>query len=158
MTRVAHHVKSNAIAYLALFIALGGTSYAAIRLPANSVGNRALKNHSVSAVKLDRSSIAGYVRDWARIDSNGRVTASRPKARLIGWTETGPAPGGLIQWSRPVPAACIAIATTEILPSGSASYASSQVASGGAKHAGQTYILLSAPQRAVDVAVLCPQS
>ncbi len=116
MTRVVHHLKSNAIAYLALFIALGGTSYAAIRLPANSVGNRALKNHSVSAIKLDRSSIAGYVRDWARIDSNGRVTASRPKARLIGWTETGPAPGGLIQWSRPVPAACIAIATTEILP------------------------------------------
>jgi hypothetical protein len=158
MTRVVDHLKSNVIAYLALFIALGGTSYAAIRLPAGSVGNRALKNHSVSAVKLDRSSIAGYVRDWARIDSNGRIVSSRPKARLIGWTETGPTPGGLIQWSRPVPATCLALATTEILPSGSVSYASSQVASGGAKHAGQTYVLLSVPQRAVDVAVLCPQA
>jgi hypothetical protein len=157
MTRVVHHVKSNAIAYLALFIALGGTSYAAIRLPANSVGNRALKNHSVSAVKLDRSSIAGYVRDWARIDSNGRVTGSRPKARLIGWTETGPAPGGLIQWSRPVPAACIAIATTEILPPGSPSYASAQIQSAGAHHGGQTYVQLSGQQRSVDVAVICPQ-
>ncbi|HEX8976912.1 MAG TPA: hypothetical protein VF781_10400 [Solirubrobacteraceae bacterium] len=157
MTRVVHHLKSNVVAYLALFIALGGTGYAAIRLPAGSVDNRALRNHSVSAVKLDRGSIAGYVRDWARIDSNGRLVSSRPKARLIGWTETGPAPGGLIQWSRPVPASCFALAGTEILPDGSVAYASSQVASGGQSHAGQTYILMSAPQRAVNVAVLCPQ-
>jgi hypothetical protein len=157
MTRVVHHVKTNAIAYLALFIALGGTSYAAFRLPAGSVGNRALKNHSVSAVKLDRSSIAGYVRDWARIDSTGRITASRPGARLIGWTEIGPAPGGLIQWKRPIAASCIPIATTEILPPGSPSYASAQIQSQGARHGGQTYVRLSGQQRTVDVTVICPQ-
>jgi len=28
------HLKRNAIAYTALFLALGGTSYAAVRLPA----------------------------------------------------------------------------------------------------------------------------
>jgi hypothetical protein len=157
MTRVVHHVKTNAIAYLALFIALGGTSYAAFRLPAGSVGNRALKNHSVSAVKLDRSSIAGYVRDWARIDSTGRITASRPRARVVVWRTSGFAPGGLIQWSRPVPASCFAVASTEILPGGTASYASSQVASGGSRHAGQTYVQTSDPGRPVNVAVLCPE-
>lgn len=157
MTRVVHHMKSNVVAYLALFIALGGTSYAAIRLPAGSVDSRALRNHSVSAVKLDRSSIAGYVRDWARIDSNGRITGSRPRARLIGWAESGPAPGGLVQWARPIPASCIAVATTEILPPGSASYASAQVQSQGKHHGGQTYVQLSGPQQAVDLAVICPE-
>jgi hypothetical protein len=29
------HVKRNAVAYVALFVALGGTSYAAVRLPAD---------------------------------------------------------------------------------------------------------------------------
>ncbi|MEA2213493.1 MAG: hypothetical protein QOF83_3441 [Solirubrobacteraceae bacterium] len=157
MNRVIKHLQSNVIAYLALFIALGGTSYAAFRLPAGSVGNRALKNHSVTAVKLDRGSIAGYVRDWARINANGKITGSRPGAHLVGWAETGPAPGGLIQWSKPVPATCFALATTEILPNGSPSYASTQVASGGNRHPGQTYVLMSAPQRVVNVAVFCPQ-
>ena len=32
------HVRRNAIAYLSLFVALGGTSYAAMSLPRNSVG------------------------------------------------------------------------------------------------------------------------
>lgn len=32
------HVRANAVSYVALFVALGGTSYAALRLPANSVG------------------------------------------------------------------------------------------------------------------------
>src|SRR5262249_41841612 len=67
MSRAFNHVKSNVVAYIALFVALGGTSYAATTLRANSVGDRQLKNHSVSAIKLDRNSIGGYVRYWARI-------------------------------------------------------------------------------------------
>jgi hypothetical protein len=157
MSRAVQHLKSNAVAYVALFVALGGTSYAAFSLPPGSVGTRALKNHSVSAVKLDRGSIAGYVRDWARIDSQGRVAGSRPRARLLGWVETGPAPGGLIQWSHPIPNSCFALATTQAVPPGAASYASAQIQSLGSKHGGQAYILLSAQQRAVNVAVICPQ-
>ena len=33
MHRVVSHLRGNAVAYLALFVALGGTSYAAINLP-----------------------------------------------------------------------------------------------------------------------------
>ena len=39
-SRVVQHIRSNVVAYIALFVALGGTSYAAIKLPANSVGTR----------------------------------------------------------------------------------------------------------------------
>ena len=40
MTRLTQHARSNVVAYLALFVALGGTGYAAINLPANSVGGK----------------------------------------------------------------------------------------------------------------------
>jgi hypothetical protein len=46
------HLRRNAVAYLALFVALGGTSYAALRLPAGSVGNRQIRNQAVSAAKI----------------------------------------------------------------------------------------------------------
>jgi hypothetical protein len=156
MTRVFHHFKSNVVAYLALFVALGGTSYAAFRLPAGSVGNRALKNHSVSAVKLDRGSIAGYVRDWAKIDSLGRIVASRPHAVVIGWRTSGPSPGGLIQWAKPIPANCFALATTGVIPG--LSYASAEISSRGSTKPGRAYVELSNGQTTVNVAVVCPQS
>ena len=43
------HLRRNAVAYLALFVALGGTSYAAVKLPAASVGARELKANAVTA-------------------------------------------------------------------------------------------------------------
>lgn len=43
---------STVVAYLALFVAMGGTSYAAVKLPANSVGSRELKNRSVRMADL----------------------------------------------------------------------------------------------------------
>ena len=42
----------TAAAYLALFVALGGTSYAAISIPRNSVGNAQLKNGAVTNAKV----------------------------------------------------------------------------------------------------------
>jgi hypothetical protein len=40
------------VALLALFIALGGTSYAVIKLPKNSVGSREIKNRSIKSADL----------------------------------------------------------------------------------------------------------
>ena len=72
--------------YLALFIALGGTSYATLSLPAGSVGTRQLRNGSVTAkklangsitpVKLDPSTIGGSVRHWAFVSQDGRFSAA----------------------------------------------------------------------------------
>ena len=49
---------SNVIASLALFVALGGASYAAVALPANSVGTNHLKKSAVSAAKLKRNAVS----------------------------------------------------------------------------------------------------
>lgn len=45
------------VASLALLVALAGTGYAAIRLPANSVGTAQLKNGAVTAVKVKRGTL-----------------------------------------------------------------------------------------------------
>jgi hypothetical protein len=46
-----------------MFVALGGTSYAATRLPANSVGTRQLKANSVNSAKVRNGSLTA--RDFA---------------------------------------------------------------------------------------------
>jgi hypothetical protein len=43
MRRLLVHIRRNAVAYVALFVALGGTSYAAFDIP----------NHSIDPVKFD---------------------------------------------------------------------------------------------------------
>jgi hypothetical protein len=53
MSRILTPIRSNAVALIALFIALGGTSYAAVKLPAGSVGTRQLKKESVTLPKID---------------------------------------------------------------------------------------------------------
>ncbi len=50
-------IRRNPIAYLALFLALGGTSYAAIALPANSIGSRQLRNGAVTNAKIRQHSL-----------------------------------------------------------------------------------------------------
>ena len=49
---------SNVIALLALFIALGGTSYAVTALPKNSVGTQQLKKNAVTGVKVKNGSLS----------------------------------------------------------------------------------------------------
>jgi hypothetical protein len=79
-------VRRNAIASLALTVAvlaLAGGAYATLRLPAGSVTNRAIANHTITPGKLNTSraeSFGGYVRDWAIVDSAGQVTASNREA------------------------------------------------------------------------------
>jgi hypothetical protein len=46
------HVRRNAVGYLALFVALGGTSYAVSSLAPNSVGTPQLKNGAVTGAKV----------------------------------------------------------------------------------------------------------
>lgn len=48
-----------AIATLALFIALGGVSYAVVKLERNSVGSKQIKNRAVKAKDLATNSVTG---------------------------------------------------------------------------------------------------
>jgi hypothetical protein len=57
---------ANVIAALALFVALGGASYAAVSLPANSVGAKQIKTQAVSLRKISvaaRSALQGQKGD-----------------------------------------------------------------------------------------------
>ncbi len=90
-----------AIALLALFVSLGGTSYALSRLPANSVGSKQLKKNAVTTKKIKNGAVtSGKIQ-------NGAVTAGKinpagltvPKATIgdspVAWAEVGPL-GGLV--------------------------------------------------------------
>lgn len=48
---------SNVVAVIALFIALGGASYAAIKIPKNSVGTKQLKKNAVNSKKVKNHSL-----------------------------------------------------------------------------------------------------
>jgi hypothetical protein len=52
-------LRRNTIALLALFIALGGTTYAATALPANSVGPKQLKKNAVTNPKIKNGAVTG---------------------------------------------------------------------------------------------------
>jgi hypothetical protein len=51
------HLRTNVIGYVALFAALGGTSYAAVRLKPGSVTSAALATRSVTHAKLAANSV-----------------------------------------------------------------------------------------------------
>lgn len=59
ISRLVSHVRGNVVGYVALFAALGGTSYAAVSITPGSVTTRALANGAVTHAKLARNSIAG---------------------------------------------------------------------------------------------------
>src|SRR4051812_36968861 len=58
ITLKRHLSYANVCASLALFTALGGTSYAAFKLPRDSVGSRELRSNSVGSPELRDGSIA----------------------------------------------------------------------------------------------------
>jgi len=123
MSRVLRHFRQNVVAYLALFVALGGTSYAAINLPPGSVGSRQLRNHSITPVKFDRRFINDTVRAWAVVAPSGTVQAGAGKPSVL---VESTAPGVyVIKWKNvavPTQRGCFAIGgiTDEAEQAGSA--------------------------------------
>src|SRR5436309_1413639 len=107
MNRIVRHLRGNVVAYLALFVALGGTSYAAFSLPANSVGARQIRNHSITPVKLNPGKIGASVRAWAVIQDGTKVVAARPRARIVAWDPTFAS--GVISWGSAITRACFPV-------------------------------------------------
>jgi hypothetical protein len=93
---------------VALFVALGGTGYAALRLPANSVGNRQIQNGAITPVKIDRHLITGSVRAWAEVSASGKVLAGEGGPKVV--ARTGPDSLGeyIVTWSTESFARCAA--------------------------------------------------
>jgi hypothetical protein len=58
MRRLKNHVTSaHVIAMLALFVAMGGTGYAALKLPKNSVGSKQIKKNAITSTKVKNGSL-----------------------------------------------------------------------------------------------------
>ena len=80
---------ANVIASIALFVALGGVSWAAVTLPANSVGKRQLKRNAVTSVKVANGSLTA--KDFAAGQlPAGRRGAAGPTGATGAIGERGP--------------------------------------------------------------------
>jgi hypothetical protein len=116
--RLLHHIRSNLVAYLALFVALGGTSYAAFTVPRNSVDAAAIRNHVITPVKFDGRLIVGHVALRARIRTDGFVISAAPRVTTSGWgANTGTSSfvvrQGRLTLSKPLPASCSLVASDD---------------------------------------------
>lgn len=82
---------ANVVACLALFVALGGASYAAFKLPKNSVGTRELKPRAVKTGKVAKSAI---VTNRLRNDA---VTGAKVKEATLGTVPSAEIANGIVQ-------------------------------------------------------------
>jgi hypothetical protein len=119
LNKVIQHIRGSAVGYLALFVALGGTSYA-LSLPAGSVGTRELRNGSVTAtklargsitpVKLDPGAIGGSIRDWAFVNVNGSVIGGSRGVHASAPTQPGQP--YYVSWGDQFPHSCAVLANS----------------------------------------------
>jgi hypothetical protein len=108
MTRLIGHLRNNAVGYIALTVALGGTSYAATT---PMITRAQIQNHSIQPVKLGPNLINGNVRAWAIIGPAGHVIASGGKPKV---TPQAGDPGGYgIRWGVKV-GRCDTVATIDL--------------------------------------------
>ncbi|HEY2319620.1 MAG TPA: hypothetical protein VGH67_15040 [Solirubrobacteraceae bacterium] len=85
LRRFASHIRGNAVGYLALFTALGGTSYAAVTLAPNSVKSKALANGAVTSAKLARNSVSSAnVRNHSLLTSDFSSSAIKALGGVSG--------------------------------------------------------------------------
>jgi hypothetical protein len=60
MTRLRERLSfANVMSVIAVFIALGGASYAAVKLPKNSVGAKQIKKNAVTTAKIKDGAVTG---------------------------------------------------------------------------------------------------
>lgn len=61
LTRARRRLSfANVTSAIALFVALGGTSYAAITLPSNSVGSAQIRTHAVKKSEIDKHAVGRW--------------------------------------------------------------------------------------------------
>jgi hypothetical protein len=111
LSAILEHLRRNVVAYIALFVAVGGTSYAAINIPNGSVGERQLKNHSIDPIKLDPKYMGGYVRAWASVNANGKVFKASGEPGVT--TPVGPPGHFLVIWNTHPDTSCVAVANVD---------------------------------------------
>jgi hypothetical protein len=82
MNRALAHLKAHSVAYLALLVALSGTSYAAAKLPRNSVTSATVKDRSLLARDFKRGQLPRGARGPAGPQGpSGTARSSRQRRR-----------------------------------------------------------------------------
>ena len=108
--RLLRHRPSPAmvVACIALSVALGGTSYAAIKLPANSVGTKQLRKNAVTSVKVKDNAVKGadvlesslgrvpLARNASNADKATTATSAANADKLDGLDSLDLLPGGTL--------------------------------------------------------------
>jgi hypothetical protein len=79
MTRLLAYVRQHHVALLALFVALGGTSYAAVKLPKNSVGTKQIKSKAVTPKKVSPATIRLFKGQKGSTGNAGPAGTQGPK-------------------------------------------------------------------------------
>jgi hypothetical protein len=164
--KLLNHLRHQYLGAIALFVALGGSAYAATALPAGSVGSKQLRRGavtqtklakgSVTAAALNPKSIAGHITLWASVAANGKVISSSPRATAV----SGGPPGVLkLSWKRAISLKCAVVASPM---NASATEAASASTAGPFATGRSTYLLVSSFQAGtlsaenVSVLVVCP--
>jgi hypothetical protein len=78
------HLRGNIIAYVALFVALGGTSYAAVRLKPGSVTSAALATRAVTHAKLATNSVTSSNVKRGTLTSSDFKSGTLVKGAIVG--------------------------------------------------------------------------
>jgi hypothetical protein len=108
--RLIAHLRSNLVGWIALFVALGGTGYAAISIPRNSVGAAQIRNRSITPVKLNPKSIGGSVRAWAIVRADGTLLAGSDRPASFESLVFG---SYVIEWRTRLPGTCATVANVD---------------------------------------------
>jgi hypothetical protein len=110
MTRLLAHVRNSAVAYLALFVALGGTSYAALTISGSQIRNR-----TIDAIKLNPKTISASIRAWVIVQAGANNAGSSASSSRVRVSAIGN--GESITWSRQrFGRNCMASVTPELTP------------------------------------------
>lgn len=90
MVRFGRHVRQQYAGFLALFIALGGVSYAAISLPQNSVGSKQIKRGAVKNSDLGKNAVTS-----AKVKDGSLLSADFKPGQPVGGPPGAAGPQGL---------------------------------------------------------------
>jgi hypothetical protein len=92
LRRARSHTRRNAIAYLALWVALsGGSAYAATELAANSVGTKQLKPDAVVSSRVKDHSLLAQDFKEGQLPGGGTQGATGPRGAVGAQGAVGPA-------------------------------------------------------------------